>query len=238
MSNVTPANYTLKPDRYSSHAQIARWLDDYRRRRTAGECVVLDVGCARGFLGAWLAPPEFYLIGVDIEKSFLENLNPHYQQAILADIEQPLPLPLARAPHVLVLADVLEHVRQPEAVLTRLCQQHLTPGAAVIVSLPNAVHLYVRLSILLGRFNYAERGILDRTHVRFYTLSTALDLCRKCGIATQQVAVTPTPLPLINPAFAEGHRLFGIHRFNAWLARRARHIFGYQFILFGEYQGA
>jgi hypothetical protein len=96
--------------------------------------------------------------------------------------------------------------------------------------------LYVRLSILLGRFNYAERGILDRTHVRFYTLSTALDLCRKCGIVVQQVAVTPTPLPLVNLAFAEGHRLFGVHRFNAWLARQARHIFGYQFILFGAYQ--
>ena len=236
MNNITPANYTLKPDRYSSHARIARWLNDYRRQHVTGECVVLDVGCARGFLGAWLTPPEFYLMGVDIEKSFLENLNANYRQAILADIEQLPRLPLARAPHVLVLADVLEHVRQPEAVLTGLCRQHLTPGAAVIISLPNAVHLYVRLSILAGRFNYAERGILDRTHVRFYTLSTALDLCRKCGIVVEQVAVTPTPLPLVNPAFAEGHRLFGLHRFNAWLARQARHIFGYQFILFGAYQ--
>jgi 2-polyprenyl-3-methyl-5-hydroxy-6-metoxy-1,4-benzoquinol methylase len=146
-------------------------------------------GWARGFLGAWLAPPEFYLMGVDIEQSFLDNLNANYQQAILADIEQLPQLPLARAPQVLVLADVLEHVRQPETVLTGLCQQHLTPGAAVIISLPNAVHLYVRLSILLSRFNYAERGILDWTHVRFYTLSTAPDQELSVGKIARNVQV-------------------------------------------------
>ena len=231
-----PGYYTLKLDRYSSHAQIARWLIDYRRQIAATECAVLDVGCASGFLGTWLKPPDFYLMGVDIESSFLAHLSDSYRQAIQADIELLPELPLERVPQVLVFADVLEHVRHPDEVLIELGRRYLSLGAAVIVSLPNAVHLYVRLSILLGRFNYAERGILDRTHVRFYTLTTALNLCRNCGIAVRQIAVTPTPLPLLNPAFAEGHRLFGVHRLNAWLTRRGRQWLGYQFILYGSYQ--
>jgi len=236
MNPLPASNYTLKLDRYSSHTQIARWLINYRRQIVATECAVLDVGCASGFLGTWLQPPDFYLMGVEIESRFLANLSANYRQAIQADIELLPDLELDRSPHVLVLADVLEHVRRPEEVLTGLARQHLPPGSAVVISLPNAVHLYVRLSILLGRFNYAERGILDHTHVRFYTLATALKLCRNCGIVVQQVAVTPTPLPLIHPAFADGHYLFGVHRFNAWLARHSRRLLGYQFILFGSYQ--
>ena len=230
--------YTLKPDRYSSHAQIAQWLKQRRIHISPNrECVVLDVGCARGFLGYWLAAPDFYLIGVDNNPGFLAELHPHYRQKILADIETDEPWVPDRLPDVLVLADVLEHCRQPEEVLQRLCRHYLQPGASVIISLPNVAHWYMRLSLLLGRFEYAERGLLDRTHLRFYTLKTASEVCRQAGLVVEEIRVTPTPLPLLQPVFAEGHPLSSVHTFNGWLTRWFKTWLGYQFIFFGNYRG-
>jgi 2-polyprenyl-3-methyl-5-hydroxy-6-metoxy-1,4-benzoquinol methylase len=230
--------YTLKPDRYSSHAQIAQWLKQQRTRLSPDrECVVLDVGCAHGFLGYWLSASDFYLIGIDNNPDFLADLHPNYRQKILADIEADEPLVPDRPPNVLVLADVLEHCRRPEEVLKRLCRRHLQTGASVIISLPNVAHWYMRLSLLLGHFEYAERGLLDRTHLRFFTLKTAAQLCRQNGIVIEEIRVTPTPLPLIHPAFAEGRPLSTLHTLNGRLTRWFKTWLGYQFIFFGNYRG-
>ncbi len=230
--------YTLKPDRYSSHAQIAHWLKQHRTRVSLNrECVVLDVGCARGFLGHWLSAPDFFLIGVDNNPDFLADLHANYRQKILADVEADESWDLDQPPDVLVLADVLEHCRRPEEVLQRLCRRYVQPGASVIISLPNVAHWYMRLSLLLGRFEYAERGILDRTHLRFFTLKSASAFCRQNGITIEEIRVTPTPLPLLQPAFAEGQPLSGLHAFNGWLTRWFKTWLGYQFIFLGSYRG-
>ena len=121
-------------------------------------------------------------------------------------------------------------------VLQRLCRHYLRPGASVIISLPNVAHWYMRLTLLLGRFNYAERGLLDRTHLRFFTLKTASDLCRQNGIAIQETSATPTPLPLIHPAFAEGHALSWAQTLNGRVTRWFKTWLGYQFIFFGNYR--
>jgi 2-polyprenyl-3-methyl-5-hydroxy-6-metoxy-1,4-benzoquinol methylase len=228
--------YTLKPDRYSSHAQIAQWLNQHSASALPNrECVVLDVGCAHGFLGHWLAAPDFYLIGIDNNPDFLGELHPNYQQKISADIEADEAFALNRQPDVLVLADVLEHCRRPEEVLQRLCHRYLLPGASVIISLPNVAHWYMRLTLLMGRFEYAERGLLDRTHLRFFTLKTASEFCRQNGIAIQEIHATPTPLPLIHPAFAEGQPLARLQTLNGQVTRWFKTWLGYQFIFFGKY---
>ena len=65
----------------------------------------------------------------------------------------------------LVYGDVIEHLSDPLRIMREL-NRHLAPGAVVIVSVPNVAHLSVRLSLLFGRFEYQDRGILDRTHLR------------------------------------------------------------------------
>ena len=75
----------------------------------------------------------------------------------------------------------------------------LGPRGTVIVSVPNVAHLWVRLSLLAGRFDYADRGILDRTHLRFFTRRSLLALLRAAGLAVVELAVTPVPLPLVVP---------------------------------------
>ncbi len=229
--------YVLKPDRYSSHAQIAAWLKAQRlRTKSSGAYAVLDVGCAGGFLGHWLAADEFYLMGVDNNQAYLNDLHANYHQKILADIESYPALTLDRQPDALVLADVLEHCRYPAEVLRHLCRTCLQPGAVVIISLPNVAHWYVRLSLLLGQFNYADRGLLDRTHLRFFTLKTASEFCAQNQMVIEEVRVTPTPLPLINPKFGEGGPLYGLHALNGRLTRVFRRLLVYQFIFIGTYR--
>jgi hypothetical protein len=106
----------------------------------------------------------------------------------------------------------------------------------VIISLPNIAHLYIRLSLLTERFEYTDRGLLDRTHLRFFTMASALKMIRECKIDVERVATTPAPLPLVNPLFAEGRLLWPFHQLNAALARIFKTLLGYQIIVYGVFQ--
>lgn len=229
--------YTLKTDRYSSHSQIARWLIRHKARHLPERaCVVYDIGCAQGFLGQILPARDFELYGVDSEAGAVEGARPFYTQVQRADIEGALTFTFPKPADVLVLADVLEHTRRPAECLAALCRRFLSSGARVVISLPNIAHLYVRLSLLLGRFNYAERGLLDRTHLQFFTRAAALQLARDCGLDVEETAATPVPLPLVNPAFAEGQPLWPLHQLNALSAQAWPTLLGYQIILYGLYR--
>ena len=68
----------------------------------------------------------------------------------------------------MLLLDVLEHLKSPETILDQ-CHDVLAAGGLAVISLPNVANITVRLSLLFGRFRYTDRGILDRTHLRFFT---------------------------------------------------------------------
>jgi 2-polyprenyl-3-methyl-5-hydroxy-6-metoxy-1,4-benzoquinol methylase len=230
--------YSLKPDPYSSHGQIAAWLQRYRQQHLSQRsCVVYDIGCAQGLLGQLLPSSDFTLYGVDADPASVELARATYRAVWQADIEQPLPFAFPEPAAVLILADVLEHTRDPEVCLKHLCQTLLAPGTPIVISLPNVAHLYVRLKLLLGRFDYEARGICDHTHLRFFTKASAAHLLTSCGITIDQVAATPVPLPLVNERFQPGHALWPIHRAQAAFARWFKSIFGYQIILYGRYRG-
>lgn len=72
---------------------------------------------------------------------------------------------------VIAFGDVLEHLRDPEGALVKM-RGLLTPEGYVVASIPNVAHRSVRLSLLFGEFNYADAGLLDRTHLRFFTRKT------------------------------------------------------------------
>jgi hypothetical protein len=174
-------------------------------------------------------------MGIDNNAEYLAELHPNYQQKILADIESDVALSLDRVPDVLVLADVLEHCRHPGSVLQNLCRGYVPSGTRVIISLPNVAHWYVRWSLLRGRFDYTERGILDRTHLRAFTLHSAAAFCRQNDLVIDETRVTPTPLPLVHPLFAAGRALSGVHALNARFTRVFKTLLGYQFIFFARY---
>lgn len=227
--------YLFKQDRFSSHAQIAVQLQRLAATTVSYPYLVWDVGCASGFLHNFLPSANFRLIGIERDPDLVAQARQQYHEVYQADLTQDLALPL-QPPHAIVLADILEHLPDPEAVLTNLLQHHAKPGTPVIISLPNVAHLYVRLSLLLGRFDYADRGILDRTHLRFFTLKTAQQLCVNCGIRLESTRVTPVPLPLVHPLFGEGRFLFPLHAFSAFLSATCKGLLAYQFILRGVYE--
>ena len=87
--------------------------------------------------------------------------------------------------------DVLEHLRDPESVL-RAARGWLRPGGVVLCSLPNVAHWRVRLALARGRFDYADNGLMDRTHLRWFTRASARDLVAGAGYAvTWEDAAVP-----------------------------------------------
>jgi methionine biosynthesis protein MetW len=87
---------------------------------------------------------------------------------------------------VIVLADVLEHVADPAQMLA-LVRGCLRARGSVIISVPNVAHWTVRFRLLLGRFDYADGGIMDATHLRWYTRKSLLSLLQNAGFEVARV---------------------------------------------------
>jgi SAM-dependent methyltransferase len=134
---------------------------------------------------------------------------------------------------VVVCADVLEHLPDPKSVLAR-ARSWIVPGGRLFVSLPNVANVAVRLSLLAGRFEYADRGILDRTHLRFFTRRSARRLVEDAGFRI--VRIRPTPIPAeLAVALLRRPPLRGVSRALFRVAARAwPTLFGYQFLIEAE----
>ena len=99
------------------------------------------------------------------------------------------------------------------------------------MSLPNVANIWVRLNLLFGRFNYSRVGILDETHLRFFTLQTIKKLVDDSGFDVISVNATPIPLPVMLPSTSKGRSLGFLHLLNWGLTKLRSTLFGYQFIL-------
>jgi SAM-dependent methyltransferase len=215
--------YTFKDDPYSSHRRIPEMV-----RRLSAPGRVLDVGCDDGFAGRALTNHGFEVWGIDRNPVTLRKAERYYHRTILADIESELPLP--EAPFdVIIFADILEHLRNPATAFAHFVE-FLAPGGLVVMSVPNVAYWHVRLNLLRGRFDYDERGILDRTHVLFFTLRTARRFLEEAGFRIEAIDATPLPLPLVWRATAEGRPFFFLHTLGFRLARLWKSLFGYQLI--------
>ena len=223
--------YTFKPDQFSSHAAIANTIRERATQARDEPYCVLDIGCAYGFLRPYLPAPRFYLIGVERDEKAADQARASYDEIYLADIVTARRLPLRCPVNTIVFGDILEHVADPLMVLQSVHRDYAGNTTQVVISLPNVAHLYMRINLLLGRFEYADRGITDRTHLRFFTLSTARRLIADSGLQLRSVGATPVPLPLIHSAFGEGRLLFPLHRINSLLAKTFKTFLAYQFIL-------
>lgn len=153
--------YEFKASPYSSHSRLLALLPERGEGRR-----VLDVGCGNGYLAAILARRGYEVTGVERAGGYDERF-PRTVRLIEADLEDGLPAVAGPYDYILC-ADILEHLRDPERLLRRL-PELLGEGGEVIASLPNSGHLYFRLQILAGRFPQHDRGLFDRTHLRFYT---------------------------------------------------------------------
>jgi len=216
------SRYTLKGDPYSSHSIIRDWLGEGRGRR------LLDVGAADGLLSRLLTGRGWTVTGLEADPVAAAAGAAHCERMIVADLDAGVP-PLDGAFDAIVCADVLEHLRDPAAVL-RALGRALAAGGEVVISIPNVAHLWMRLSLLAGRFEYAERGILDRTHLRFFTRRTLAALVTSAGLRLARMTSTPVPLYEVVPERWHGRPLAAVHALSAAAARALPRLLAYQFI--------
>jgi methionine biosynthesis protein MetW len=159
---------------------------------------VLDVGCATGYLAAELAARGCAVTGVDADPGAAAAARARGLRVVEGDAEESATLARAAAHgpfDAIVCGDVLEHLRDPERVLTALADL-LAPGGRIVASLPNIAHWTARREILRGRFPRAGHGLFDRTHLRFFTRATARELAAAAGLHVAAEHPAPAPLPL------------------------------------------
>lgn len=137
---------------------------------------VLEIGCGSGATLGWLRQDHhaFRTVGVEIAEAAADKARSFADDVFCLDFEQrDLPGETEKFDLVLCL-DVLEHMVDPWAVVDRLATRYLEAGGTLIVSLPNVRHYSVVLPLLFGgRWDYEDAGLLDRTHLRFFTKTSA-----------------------------------------------------------------
>ena len=152
---------------------------------------ILDVGCAAGKLGEIVKrqrglgqaarAPQVEVWGIELVPEVAADAKARLDHILVGDIEQMDPLPLPeRYFDCMICGDVLEHLRDPERVLRRM-RRHLAPEATVIANVPNIAHWSVLVQLLQGQFNYEDKGLLDRTHVHFFTPLSFKDTLWEAG---------------------------------------------------------
>ena len=148
---------------------------------------VLEVGCACGatLLAIRNANPKAEVYGIEFDKKAAEMAR-HFAVVEALNVEK-LDRPAWHEKFdYIILGDVIEHLREPWQTMKNLAAV-LKPGGCVIISVPNVMHFSVFRMMLKGRWQYEEAGILDRTHLRFFTRTEVVALLQEAGLEPQEV---------------------------------------------------
>lgn len=148
---------------------------------------VLDIGCGTGALGAELIRQCLTIDGVTISEKEKLLAAKIYRNVWLFDVENGLPR-IDSKYDLIVLSHVLEHVVYPDHLLADI-RDHLNPTGYIICAIPNMLFLYNRLKLLFGRVEYEEVGLMDYTHVRWYTWKSIIELFTRYEFGVDMVIV-------------------------------------------------
>lgn len=168
-----------------------RWLV----QRTPPGSTVLDAGCAGGYLARVLTETRGCAVdGLEVEPESAARAEAACRRVFLGSLEdEDFLASLDGSYDRILFGDVLEHLRQPEVTL-RAITRMLAPGGRILVSLPNVAYWQLRWQLLRGRFEYQDSGLMDRTHLRFYTFESAVRLVEDAGLQIRALSFT-TRLP-------------------------------------------
>ncbi|MFM7365155.1 MAG: glycosyltransferase [Cuspidothrix sp.] len=161
---------------------------------------ILDFGCASGYLANFLKKQGCKVTGLEINSEAAEIARQYCEEVFVCDLDfHSLHDILGdRKFDVAVFGDVLEHSRNPWKVLEQT-KDFLNPSGYVVASIPNIAHGAVRLALLEGNFDYMPSGILDDTHLRFFTRKTVEELFERNGYFIHQVDYTKLEIFSQNP---------------------------------------
>jgi glycosyltransferase involved in cell wall biosynthesis len=211
--------YQLKPSEDSSHGRILAFLDRLPPSK------ILDLGCSSGLLAERLRRRGHHVTGVDMHE--LAGILGRTDAFFKADLNDGLPAEIGSDFEVVVAADVLEHLADPSQLLNQV-RDVLSPGGTAVFCVPNIAHWYPRLRTAIGRFDYDRRGILDATHLRFFTRRSIRKLVERQGFVIQRVEPVGLPFDVLGLGGSGVRLLRFVDRvaLSAWPT-----LFGYQFIV-------
>lgn len=195
-SQLLPASSSA-PGMASSTVQTAQQAAYYQYARPEVVALVpsdaktiLDIGCSAGMLGKSLKERQSCLVtGIELMPDVAAKAAQVLDRVLSGDVFQALPqLPDGHF-DVVIMADVLEHVADTDGML-RLAHAKLKPGGKLVLSLPNVQHWSVIKNLLEGRWEYQEQGIMDKTHLRFFTKNSAISTLSRNGFHPEHIGGT------------------------------------------------
>jgi 2-polyprenyl-3-methyl-5-hydroxy-6-metoxy-1,4-benzoquinol methylase len=180
-------DFVIELDSDNTHANVIRLVGEGHR--------VLELGPASGYMSAVLRERGCTIVGVELDPDMAAQAEQFCERVIVGDLDK---LDLVEELgddrfDVIVAADVLEHLRDPLATL-RTLRSFLKPEGWFVVSLPNVAHASVRLALLDGHFDYQDLGLLDRTHLRFFTHESIAQLFDEAELAMVEVHRQEAPI--------------------------------------------
>lgn len=160
---------------------------------------VIDFGCATGYLARLLTNRGCEVIGVEVNSNAAKVAENYCDEVIVADLDfvslnDILSNQISKEKFdIAIFGDILEHLRNPWKVLEET-RNILKPQGYVIASIPNIAHGAIRLALLKGNFEYKQLGILDNTHLRFFTRETVEKLFEDSGYLIDVIERTKLPI--------------------------------------------
>lgn len=163
---------------------------------------ILDIGCATGNMGKYLIEQKNATVfGLDISSKAIEQASKVLNKAVCINVEKK-DIPFKELFDVILFGDVLEHLYDPAGILNKV-KRNLKKNGLVICSIPNIANVEIRLRLLLGNFDYADFGILDRSHIRFFTLKTIKQIFQKTGYKIKKIDYFPFSFILFKEKYAK-----------------------------------
>ena len=213
-------------DPFSSHSKIINRL----RQEGLNGKKVLEVGAGDASLIKKLVEMGAAVDAIEMDPVAAELARQHCRTVYEKNLENLETIDVEDQYDVIVMADVLEHLRNADFILSK-AKAYLKTGGMLIVSLPNVANIYLRLNLLFGRFPYHTKGILDRTHVRFFTLKSAEQLLVRTGWVIVDRDVTSIPIGIVFPFLLKcpmNTLLYLLH----WITKLWKGLFAYQSIFY------
>ncbi len=143
---------------------------------------ILELGCAMGTMTQILQREGCAVTAIEIDAELAEEARPYCERLIVGDLEQMDFVELFGQQQfdAIIAADVLEHLKEPEHCLKQL-RKFLKPEGYWVISIPNVAHSSLVAQLLVGRFPYRDKGLLDFTHLRFFTRKDLEEMLLKTG---------------------------------------------------------
>lgn len=198
---------------HGGHAKLLRHVRDGER--------VLDVGCSSGYLARPLVARGCKVVGVEQDPAAARAAREVCEEVVVGDVET-MALPFAPGSFDVVLCgDLIEHLRAPEDFLAR-ARPLLSPGGRLVLTTPNVANWAMRIGLLVGRWHYTDRGILDRTHLHLFTKATLVEALERSGYRIADFDFT-APVPVVQAQVIE--------RVAHAVGRIRPSLFAYQFVV-------